>query len=94
MQTSDVYISEFAHNAGKHDAWNGVYGGYATGAVFGLRAGSMSMAIGSGTLIAVIAAAAHITGGKWVGAGLFDDGATKPAPRTSIPTGPIMESKN
>ena len=78
---------------GKNDAWNGVCGGYAAGAVFGLRSGSMSMAIGSGTLIAVIAAAAHLTGGKWVGDGLFDDGATVPAPRTSIPSGPIMDSE-
>ena len=54
----------------------------------------MAMAVGSGTLVAVMAAAAHITGGKWVGNGLFDDGATMPAPRSSIPTGPILDSKS
>lgn len=77
---------------GRDDAWNGVWGGYAAGAVFGLRSGSPAMAIGSGTLIAIAAAAVHLTGGKWVGSGLFDDGATVPAPRSSVPRGPILDT--
>lgn len=75
--------------AGKHDIWDNVAGAYAVGAVFGVRTKAMSVAIGSGTFLAVLASAVYLTGGKFKGEGLFKDGLTPPPPQSSYPRGPI-----
>lgn len=77
---------------GKHDMWNGVWGGFASGAVIGLRFGSPAVAVGSGTALAVMSAIVDTTGQKLKGDGLFDDGLT-PAPKIyPYPKGPVPSS--
>lgn len=53
--------------AGKNDAWNGVFGGFAAGAVLGVRAKRMSFGVGSGALLAAASVIVDVTDGKIVG---------------------------
>ena len=62
--------------AGKHDAWNGVIGGFAAGAIVGLRASSIPLAVGTGAAFAIASAVTDITGESLSGNGLFDDNQT------------------
>ena len=58
-------------SAGKQDIWNGVCGGFASGAIIGLRFGSVPVAVGSGTALAVMSAIVDTTGQKLKGDGLI-----------------------
>jgi len=53
--------------AGKNDAWNGVYGGLAAGAVLGLRARRITFGVGSGVALAAASVVCDITGGHLTG---------------------------
>ena len=50
----------------------------------------MSVAVGSGTFLAIMASAVYMTGGKFKGEGMFKDGLTPPPQQSSYPTGPIQ----
>ena len=67
------------HPAGKHDKWNGVFGGLAAGSVIGLRLGSLPVAVGAGTALAIVSVLVETTGTRLSSGGVFDDGLT-PAP--------------
>ena len=51
-------------------------GGFAAGAVVGLRASSVPLALGTGACFAIASAVTDITGESLSGNGLFDDNAT------------------
>ncbi|PRW44391.1 outer envelope pore 16- chloroplastic mitochondrial [Chlorella sorokiniana] len=63
---------------GKKDAWNGVLAGAASGAALGLRIGSLPAAVKAAAALALASAVVDLTGGRLVGKGLVDDGATPP----------------
>ena len=65
-------------NVGKHDMWNGAWGGIAAGAVIGFRAGSVPVAVGAAAALAITSIVVDTSGQKLVGSGLFDDGLTPP----------------
>lgn len=78
---------------GKQDFWNGVFGGFASGAVIGLRFGSVPIAVGSGTALAVMSAIVDTTGQKIKGNGLINDGLTPPPKIYPYPQGPVPTSE-
>ncbi|KAK9832809.1 hypothetical protein WJX81_003191 [Elliptochloris bilobata] len=69
----------------KNDAWNGVFGGFAAGAVLGLRAKRVSFGVGSGVALALSSVICDITGGKLSGKPLVNDGATPVKPIFPFP---------
>lgn len=79
---------------GKQDFWNGVFGGFASGAVIGLRLGSVPVAVGSGTALAVMSAIVDSTGQKLRGNGLINDGLTPPPKIYPYPEGPMATSES
>lgn len=64
--------------AGKTGTLNGMLGGGAAGAVLGARMGKLTYGVGAGFALAFTSALVDTTGGKLVGDGLIDDGATPP----------------
>lgn len=63
---------------GKTGTLNGMLGGGAAGAVLGARMGKLTYGVGAGFALAFTSALVDTTGGKLVGDGLIDDGATPP----------------
>lgn len=66
------------HLRGKKDVWNGVMGSLAAGGVMGVSLGRMPLAAGAAGLFAATSLAVDFAGGRLVGTGMVDDGATPP----------------
>ena len=76
------------YSAGKNDAWNGVYGGLAAGAVLGLRARRVTFGVGSGVALAAASVVCDITGGHLSGKPLVrSPWHRRPAARRRCPAG-------
>ncbi len=68
---------------GKEDAWNGIYGGLAGGAVLGTMLRRMPVGVGAAATLAAASLAVDLSGNSVVGSGMIDDDATPP--RTIYP---------
>lgn len=69
----------FAESArGKKDWVNGSLAGSAAGLALGLRIGSLPAAVKSAAALAFVSAMVDLSGGRLVGTGFVDDGATPP----------------
>ncbi|KAL4428487.1 hypothetical protein ABPG75_002576 [Micractinium tetrahymenae] len=63
---------------GKKDWVNGSLAGAAAGLALGLRIGTLPSAIKAAAALATVSALVDVSGGRLVGTGLVDDGATPP----------------
>mmetsp|Transcript_33874 Transcript_33874/g.80411 ORF Transcript_33874/g.80411 Transcript_33874/m.80411 type:complete len:155 (+) Transcript_33874:97-561(+) len=70
---------------GKQDFWNGVLGGFASGAVVAVRAGNPSSMLFTGAALAAVSAATDATGRSLRGSEGIDDGATPERHRSTYP---------
>ncbi|EFN55413.1 expressed protein [Chlorella variabilis] len=79
LRCLDMHCPCFAESArGKKDWVNGSLAGGAAGLALGLRIGSLPAAVKSAAALAFVSAMVDLSGGRLVGTGFVDDGATPP----------------